>query len=190
VLFRSRLALDELPDDITIDDSDPADDLLLQRTLRAMREQSRPPSVTGRARWLGVAAAVVVLVGAALGGGVVIGHGTAHRPTVALSTVPGTRTIDASNAATGAGFHATIVPKKGWVAIDVHVTGVKAGERCRLIALPSAGAPEIAASWVVSDIGAGPAGTTVHGSAAVAPDALRSLQVVTEDGRTLVTANV
>jgi hypothetical protein len=76
------------------------------------------------------------------------------------------------------------------VRVHVRVTGVKAGEKCQLLVVPrGGGAPVGAGSWVVGPLGERN-GLTLDGAAWVAPADVSAVQVVTIDGRVLVSATV
>jgi anti-sigma factor RsiW len=184
--------LDSVPADLAAVDTSATDDLVLQRTLRAMRSERS----SGRLQRLtSVAASVVGLVVVSAAVGVAVGRGTAPGPgpqavpTATISTPAGVRQLTQVNPATGAGMVATVTPAKGWVRLKVKVTGVAEGERCKLIAVSSRGSREIAGSWVVSATGASE-GTAVDGAAAVPLEDLAALEVVTFDDNRLVSVAV
>jgi anti-sigma factor RsiW len=185
-------ALGEVPPEAFLD-GPPDGDLMLQRTLRQVRaERVR----TTRPRRLALAAGVVALVGAALAGGTLIGRSTAPNvagpaPSVSatVSTPPGTRAVAAKDQRTGASLTGSVIPAAGWVRVHVKVEGVPAGLCCRLVVVPKAGAPVPAGSWLVSPLGE-KQGTTLDGSALVAPGDVASIDVETVDGRKLVSAPV
>lgn len=173
------------------------DDLVLRRTLRAVRAERN----SSRARRLSlVAAGVAVLVAGAVGSGYLAGHRTADqqiaRPTPSVSVSPpattlppGSLTLTGRNQTTQVSATVNVVPVGNWVRLGVKVQGVRAGERCRIIAIPRTGAPEVAGAWVVGSR-ANPAAPPVQGSAAIAPSDLAAVAVETEDGRRLVTVPV
>jgi putative zinc finger protein len=165
-------------------------DLLLQRTLRAVRnEQSR----ASRGRRALVAASVAALLAIAVAGGALLGR-QASTDTVALAPTPTTsatprdvRTLSAADAKTGVRLTATIRPAAGWVRIHADTTGIKAGERCRLVVLDRDGTSVVAGSWIVSPQGAN-SGTSLDGSALVDVADLAAVQIVTFNGEKLVNA--
>ncbi len=186
-----RLALDEVPPEAFMD-GPPADgDLLLQKTLRRARAEAPPQ----RRRGLGpamitVAAAVAIAV--AMGGGILIGRQTAPEEVAGAPTgsVPaGAVQARATDPDTGATMAVTLVPKKGWVTVHADVSGIEAGLDCELRVVPRAGEPVLAGSWRVSETGA-TEGTPLDGSALVDPSAVKAVEVVTTDGRTMVTVPV
>jgi hypothetical protein len=179
-----------VPGDMVSADTLPTDDLVLQRTLRAMRKER----TAGRMQRLtAVAASVVALVAVSAGLGMAVGRGTApeRKPPGAFATTPPAGLVRkaASNATTGASVDASVTPAAGWVRLEVKVAGVAQGERCKLIAVSDSGAREVAGSWVVSEKGA-VEGTAVAGAAAVPLDDLAALEIVTFDGKPLVTVEV
>jgi Putative zinc-finger len=189
-------ALGEVPPEAFLDGPPEGGDLMLQRTLRQVRaERADVVAQTRRPRRLLAAAAVVALVGAALAGGAVLGRGTAPAPqagatpSASASTVAGTRTVSAANPATGASLSGTVIPAPGWVRVHVKVSGVPAGTPCVIQVVPRSGAPIVAGSWLVSAKGARD-GTTLDASALIAPADVASVDIVTTDGRKLVSAKV
>jgi hypothetical protein len=168
------------------------DDLVLRRTLRAVRAER-----TGaRTRRLSlVAAGVAVLVAGSVGAGYLLGDRATTappvaRPTASASATPtlpaGARTLSGTDPATGVTATVNVVPAGNWVRLGVKVKGVAPGERCRIVAIPKNGAPEIAGAWVVS-AKPNPAAPPVQGSAAIAAADLQAVAVETEAGKRLVT---
>jgi hypothetical protein len=82
----------------------------------------------------------------------------------------------------------SLTPAAGWVRVHAAVQGVKQGEKCLLVVKSKQGEPMTAGSWLVSAQGE-KQGTSLDGSALVAPDQVGSVDVVTTDGRTLVAAS-
>jgi len=140
------------------------------------------------------AASVVAVLAAAVAGGVLLGR-QASTGAVALpapdtsATPPGTRTVSAADAKTGARLTATIRPAAGWVRVHADTMGIKAGERCQLVVVDRNGASVVAGSWLVSPQGA-ISGTSVDGSALVPATDVAAVQIVTFDGEKLVNAAV
>jgi predicted anti-sigma-YlaC factor YlaD len=185
--------LGELPPEALLEGPPEDGDLLLQRTLGAVRRE-RVGEVTRR-RWLAGAAASVAAI-ALLGGGVLAGRQSVDLPPVAVPTVtatatsttlPGTFTVDATDATTGAQLSARVVPAAGWVRVNAQVKGIAAGQRCRVVVVAKDGRREVAGSWLVSPAGAAN-GTTLDGSAIVAPDQVASIAVENEEGAQFVSA--
>jgi hypothetical protein len=200
-LVALRESLDEVPPEAFLDGPPEGGDLLLQKTLRRMREEeetapvrtsSRPPSRRGLAL---VAAAVLVV--AALGGGILVGRQTAPSSDVAAplpipappTDVPGTKSVEGRDPTTGVQLAASVSPFSGWVRVNVAVKGVKAGEQCLLQVVTKDGQAVTAGSWKVSEKWESQ-GFSLDGSALVAPDDVKSVDIVTVDGRKLVSAQV
>lgn len=206
-LQQVRDLLDELPPEVLLDGPPSDGDLLLQRTLRQVREEERA-TVTGRGsgvadgrrRWLvalAAAGAAVVLAG----GGILLGQRqpgqvvqagptvttTAPAPTPSLP--PGTRTVSATDPQTGATLAVTIKPAAGWVRLSAKVGGIPEGEECRLIVVGADGVRETAGSWLVSAAGEKD-GTALESFALVAPAEVESVVVENFAGETFVTATV
>jgi Putative zinc-finger len=191
--------LGEVPPEAFLDGPPEGGDLLLQRTLRAVRAERGQPA---RSRRLLVAAGVAALVAASLGGGVLVGRGTAPSsvraggsPSAAVgpsgtvapsgSVAPGTRTFSGRDPHTGAAMTVALTPAAGWVRVHVKVDGVPAGKRCVLQVVPKSGKPVQAGSWLVSAVGE-KQGTTLDGTALVPADQVASIDVATVDGQKLV----
>ena len=174
-------ALGEIPPEAFLEGPPPDGDLLLQRTLHEVRRLGRRE--VWRTRALVAAAAVAVAV-VALGAGAVIGRVTSSEaPAVASASIaPGVRTGAAANAATGVSMNATIRPAAGWVRVSATVTGVPAGEQCRLFVVAADGTREPAGSWLASESGS----TTLDGAALMAPVDVTAVQAETYAGQILV----
>ncbi|WP_328992446.1 zf-HC2 domain-containing protein [Kribbella sp. NBC_01245] len=180
--------LGEVPPEAFLDGPPEGGDLLLQRTLRQVRDESKPTAKP--ARWM-AAAAVAVIAGAALAGGVLIGRQTVDpvaTPPVATETpVPGTRTGNGSG--NGATLAASVKPRAGWVWVDVDIKGMKAGTACELRVTDAAGKSYVAGSWVISPKAAAEGGK-FSGGALVPIGQVKSVEIVTLDGKTVVSAQV
>ncbi|MEV4760708.1 zf-HC2 domain-containing protein [Micromonospora sp. NPDC049559] len=196
-----KAALGEVPAEALLHGPPDADEVLA-RTLRQMRVEA----ATGdrRRRAFVLAAAVAVLAGT-LGAGAVIGARSVPRPApgsdaeagpptapptappvapTARTPAPGTRVGSVVDPVTGARLTVSMTPAAGWVRVNASVTGIPAGENCRLVVVGRDGVHEIAAGWIVADRGEG---TNLDGSAAVAPADVTAVQVRATDGRTYVT---
>jgi hypothetical protein len=197
-LVALRESLDEVPPEAFLDGPPEGGELLLQKTLRRVREEetaapartaSRPASRRGLAL---VAAAVLVV--AALGGGVLVGRQTGSESgPIAIpapaTDVPGTKNVEGRDPTTGVQLAASVSPFAGWVRVNVAVKGVKAGEQCLLQVVTKDGQAVTAGSWKVSEKWESQ-GFSLDGSALVAPDDVKSVDIVTVDGRKLVSAPV
>ncbi|MDQ7805670.1 zf-HC2 domain-containing protein [Amycolatopsis sp. A133] len=193
-LVALRDSLDEVPPEAFLDGPPEAGDLLLQKTLRRVREEEERVAPARRAPRRGLAlVAAAVLVVAALGGGVLVGRQTAsdNGGVVAAppSDVPGTKTVEGRDPTTGVQLAASVSPFQGWVRANVSVKGVRAGEKCLLQVVTKEGQAVTAGSWQVSEKWESQ-GFSLDGSALVAPDDVKSIDIVTVDGRKLVSAPV
>ncbi|MGL5909240.1 MAG: anti-sigma factor family protein [Phycicoccus sp.] len=186
----SQLLL-EVPPEALLDGPPEGGDLLLRRTLDRVGAERERESMWRRTTLGAVAAAAAV---ALVGGGVVAGRLTDEPPAVAAppvtvtptpSTVPGTQVLTASDDVTGAALDAQVVPAKGWVRISVQVSGIPAGQRCRIIVVSRDGSRQEAGSWLVSGA---PEGQTIQGSALVDPAQVAAVVVENLAGQTFVTA--
>ena len=186
-------ALRELPDAMLLDGPPEDADLLLQRTLRQVRQESSAGRQRRLATVTSIAAAAVAL---ALAGGVVLGRGTAPSGPVAQPTASapasmpaGTRVATTTDSATGARITVSVVPAAGWVRLNATVGGIPAGQRCRLEVVGKDGTTVLAGSWLVSAAGAAN-GTPLSGSALIDPADVASVRVTNVDGRQFVSVNV
>ncbi|WP_410665054.1 anti-sigma factor family protein [Amycolatopsis sp. lyj-84] len=189
-----RYHLDEVPPEAFLEGPPDGGDLLLQRTLRQVRDEEGAQERKPR-RLLAVAGAAVLVV-VALGAGVLVGRQTSPEPSTvalpvptAIAQVPGTRDLAATDRDTGTQLAVRVVPAAGWVRLHAKAEGVREGEKCQLVVVTKSGERVNAGSWLVSAKGE-KEGTGIDGSALVAPDDVASVDVVTMDGRNLVSARV
>jgi anti-sigma factor RsiW len=200
-LSELRDELGEVPPEAFLEGPPDGGDLLLQRTLREIRAQEGfQAEPQRRPRLIAVAGAAAVIV-VTLGAGILLGRQSApDAPAQALppasattappsTPVPGTRNIENTDAKTGARLVATVTPAAGWVKVHLAVQGVKQGEKCKLFVVSKNGDRFESGSWIVSEKGEHD-GTGIDGSALVAPNDVASVEVVTLDGRKLVSASV
>ncbi|TCO53148.1 anti-sigma factor family protein [Actinocrispum wychmicini] len=184
-----REALDSVPPEAFIDGPPPDGDLLLQRTLRKVRSAEVAAPVrqsSGGARRLVAVAAAVVIAGGALVGGIFIGQGADGGTQQAAVEGPKFSGIDQ---ATHAKLDVQVQPLKGWVKVAATASGIKAGEPCQLVVTAKDGTQRIAGSWLVSS-NAESDGTKLQGAAMVAPQDVKSVDVITFDNRKLVSVPV
>lgn len=190
-------SLGEVPAEFFLDGPAPDGDLMVQRAIRQVRDE-RHASGTRRRVVLGAAAAAVV--GAMFGGGVLTGRESADvvvappvdAPTPPPSTgepVPGTKRAEYADPATGAAMGVRVIPAAGWVKLDATVTGIAAGERCRVIVVGADGQEEVAGSWLVSEKGEAE-GTALSGFAIVPPEDVTAVRVENLDGEEFVSVAV
>ncbi|MER7248857.1 zf-HC2 domain-containing protein [Kribbella sp. NPDC000426] len=183
--------LGEVPPEAFLEGPPEGGDLLLQRTLREVREAVPEPVVQVPAkrrgsRWLMVAAALVV-VGGALGGGVALGRSTA--PPQATEPAAGYREVTTTDTDSGASMATTVEPRTGWSWVQVQVTGLKAGDQCQLLVTDKAGKTWTAGSWVVSEKAA-KNGSTFGGGVLVPLDQVHSVEIRTLQGKHVITATI
>ncbi|MEV4267248.1 zf-HC2 domain-containing protein [Kribbella sp. NPDC049584] len=183
--------LGEVPPEAFLDGPPEGGDLLLQRTLRAVRESSPEPAVQVPAkrrssRWLMVAAALVAVAGA-LGGGVALGRSTA--PQATTEPAAGYREVKTTDSVTGATMATTVEPRTGWSWVQVQVKGLRAGDQCQLLVTDSSGKTWTAGSWVVSEKAA-KNGSTFGGGVLVPLDKVHSVEIRTLQGKHVVTATI
>ncbi|MGW0391321.1 anti-sigma factor family protein [Streptomyces sp. NPDC003042] len=192
-------ALGEVPREAFLDGPPQGGDLLLQRTLRQARGE-RAAAARRRVALVGLGAAaslaVVFWAGARLGGGDDIGAlPPPPSPTVSAAPpsppVAGTRVASATDRATGARMTVQLTPAAKWVRVRAAVTGVPAGERCRLVVVARDGTRTTAGGWVVGTAEHGEGkGAALDGSAAVDPADVKEVLVENEAGRTFVAVPV
>ncbi|MEU9036056.1 zf-HC2 domain-containing protein [Streptomyces sp. NPDC048352] len=191
--------LGEVPEEAFLDGPPPGGDLLLQRTLRQVRGE-RASAARWRAGVVGLAAAASLAAVFWAGARVGADPGSAGAlpppapPTVSAAPSPpvaGTRVASAADVGTGARMTVQLTPAAGWVRLRAAVTGVPAGERCRLVVVSRDGTRSTAGGWVVgtAEHGEGKA-AALDGSAAVDPSDVREVLVVNETGRTFVSVPV
>lgn len=184
-----RDLLADLPPEAMLDGPPEDGDLLLQRTLRQVRAETR--SYSRRRPLLAAAAAVAAI--ALLGAGILVGQRIAApvvQPTVASTPsastpVPGTRTATSTDPTTGATLDVTVIPAAGWVRVSVRAGGIPAGEECRLVVVAKDRTREPAGTWRVSPAGERD-GTPLAGFALVDPAQVAAVEVENLDGRLFV----
>lgn len=168
---------DEVPPEAFLD-GPPDGDRPLRRALRTIRAAQ---AAERRRRLVGLTVTATVAAVLVLGAGVAIGRATAPPPTVLEEAAGGRVLTGRSGPVT---MTATLTPAAGWVRVAATVGGVEPGTRCRLVVVDRSGRREIAGSWVVPP--GGKAGTTLDGSAAVAPGDVAAVLVEDGAGRRLV----
>lgn len=182
--------LGEVPPEAFLEGPPEGGDLLLQRTLREVRELTpepvqAPAPVKRRSRWLLVAAALVLVAGA-LGGGVALGRSTVPQ---ADEPAAGYKEVTATDANTGTTMATTVEPRAGWSWIRVNIKGLKAGAECQMLVTDRTGKSWVAGSWVVSPKAARD-GSVFGGGVLVPLDQVRSVEIKTIQGQHVVTAKV
>jgi anti-sigma factor RsiW len=181
-----------VPEEMLLDGPPDDADLLLQRTLRQVRRESSGRRYRRLATVTSIAAAAVVL---AIGGGVLVGRGTAPestpvaQPSATLSVPAGAQLGSGTDAATGARMQVAVTPAAGWVRVTATVGGIPAGEKCVLEVVGRDGSTAFAGSWLVSPAGES-GGTTLNGSALIDPAQVQAVRVVNTSGKAFVTVDV
>ncbi|MEU8461007.1 zf-HC2 domain-containing protein [Streptomyces sp. NPDC029003] len=190
--------LGEVPEEAFLDGPPQGGDLLLQRTLRQVRGER----VASARRRVGLAGlAVAASLAAVFWAGAQMGADREHTgalpgpPTpsasAAPSPVPGTKVASATDRGTGARMNVQVTPAAKWVRVHAAVTGIPAGERCRLVVVARDGTRSTAGGWVVGTAEHGEGkGASLDGSAAVDPANVKEVLVENESGRTFVSVPV
>jgi anti-sigma factor RsiW len=182
-------ALREVPEEMLLDGPPDDADLLLQRTLRQVRQESGAKRFRRTAMLVSAAAAVIVV---AIGGGVLVGRSTAPSSPVAeptASVVAGTRTGAAEDPSSGARMSVTVTPAAGWVRVNATVVGIQPGEKCRVEVVAKDGTTVLAGSWLAGSA-AETKPVTLNGSALIDPAQVQAVRVVNTAGRQYVKVNV
>jgi hypothetical protein len=164
------------------------DDLLLRRTLKEVRDDAG----RGRRRqWLGVAAGIIAVAVLSGVGGLAIGRaGDDDTAPPVAAEQPGTHQVTDTDASTGVGMTAKIIPAgTTWTRLNVSVTGVEPGTVCKIVAVGASGERDVAGSWIVGRPRPGTPRRGVDGSTMIAPGDLKRVEIVTGEGKTLVTVN-
>lgn len=164
---------------------------------------AKKPRETGPGRrwWLTAAACALLAAGA----GVVAGGSWERRsgetiaaptPTVTVTATPAPTppppnvvTAANRNEETGAAMQVRLTPAAGWVRVQVTVTGIPAGQRCRIWVVSQDGQRELAGSWLVSPKGA-QEGTTLDGSAIIDPDQVTNIIIENTAGTPYITVPI
>ncbi|MYY07668.1 anti-sigma factor [Streptomyces sp. SID4919] len=192
-LEKMESTLGEVPPEAFLEGPPEGGELLLGRTLRqADTERTR----AGARRRAVVGAVAAVAAAAVLGGGFLFGRGTADhevaepdREAVPTATLPveGTRFASATDPGTGARIAVRMTPAVDWVRVNAAVSGIPAGERCRLVVVAGDGTREIAGSWLVAGA---EKGANLDGSAAVPPEDVKEILVENDKGKQYVSAHI
>ncbi|MCE7001829.1 zf-HC2 domain-containing protein [Kibdelosporangium philippinense] len=181
-----RSVMDSVPPEAFIDGPPPGGDLLLQRTLRRVRAEeghqgAERPSMGRR---LAAVAAAVVIAGGAFAGGLAINGGGSSEPPGLVGVAS-----SATDQASGAKMDVTVESLQGWIKLSAKTAGIKQGEQCQLIVTAKNGTQRVAGSWLVTEKGED-VGTTLQGAALIEPKDVQSVDVITFDGRKLVSVPV
>jgi Putative zinc-finger len=165
----SRLTIDEAEVLATAEPESPKSPAPLERALFDVARERR------RSRLMRVAAvaAALVVAAAAVVSGPLLGDGVDE---------PAPLTAAASDPGTGVHGSAELSGEPWGTRLELSLAGVRPGEHCRLVARAAGGRSEVAATWRAGYLGT----AEVPGAVAIPPERLRSLDVVTADGRVLV----
>ncbi|MFE1199932.1 anti-sigma factor family protein [Streptomyces olivaceoviridis] len=157
---------------------------------RGMLERLLQQAATRRRRTrrlqLAGAGASLVLVAAAAGGTWLAAVGTVG----SVATPPGpsaptfTRTFSGSDPGTGVSASVKVSPSVWGSVLQVSARGAPAGTTCRLQAVGPGGVRADGATWWA---GKYPAGTTIPGTVAMAPEAIQHFEILADNGQKLVT---
>ncbi|MFD8984603.1 zf-HC2 domain-containing protein [Streptomyces sp. NPDC059564] len=191
--------LGEVPEEAFLDGPPQGGDLLLQRTLRQVRGE-RAASARRRVGLAGLAVAAslaaVFWAGAQMGAdqehtGALPGPATPSASAAPSPPVAGTKVASATDQGSGARMNVQVTPAAKWVRVHAAVTGIPAGERCRLVVVSKDGTRSTAGGWVVGTAEHGEGkGASLDGSAAVDPAQVKEVLVENESGRTFVSVPV
>jgi anti-sigma-K factor RskA len=183
-LRQIEAALGVIPPEAFLEGPPPDGEALLRRTLDQVRGERRAQVWWHRSLWA-LAAAVVAV--AAVIGGTLVGRGTAssNPQVVALPTpfvsASGERSGQAGDPRTGVSMSVVVQPAAGWVRVHATVSGVPAGEQCRLFVIARDGSRAPAGSWL-----SGTSPATVDSAALTAPADVVGTQIETYAGEMLV----
>lgn len=163
------------------------DPALLERMLARVAEERRTERERLAAQWrrpLVAAAAVAVAI---LGPWAVVSalrapSGPPDTPGASATTAH--RQVSGSDATTGASIAVSLSPVPWGTRLEMHLDGVRAGERCKLVVVGRTGEREVAASWEANYRGF----ARVDGLVALPTEDIVRVDVVTLAGRRLVSA--
>ena len=169
------LFLDLVPGDevarMGSEDSAP-DPRLVDRVVAAALSERRR---SRRHRWLAAVAAAVVLIAGSAGAGVLLSPSSHTTQTAAA-------TFESTDATTHAWAEVRVQPKQWGAALQIQLTGVSPGERCKLVAVGRDGTTDIAGSWQATYSG----NVNVPGATSLQLSSTAAYDVITFDGRRLV----
>ncbi|CAM4248964.1 zf-HC2 domain-containing protein [Nocardiopsis rhodophaea] len=188
-LREMKETLGDLPPEAMLTGPPEGGDLLLQRTLRSVREER---ASAGRRRRVLVSVAAAAAAAVLVGGGVVAGRSmgldvppqtapSPSAPTEPPDAPEGTVTVSGEDPVTGVNGEMTIEPAKGWVRVNAAISGIPAGEKCRLVVVGKNKEREVAGSWLTSAAGEEEA-TTLDAAALIAPENVEAVEVWNFEG--------
>ena len=149
----------------------PVDDAMLDRLLGAAERERRTET---RRRWL-AGAAVVALLSAGTAGAVAAWNATHGNDWPRYEAQRGQVHLNV-----------TVSDDEGGTKLDMALWGVAPEQRCSVIAVSRSGRTEVAGWWEATYAGT----AKITGSTSIERNDLAELRVVTEDGTTLLTADV
>lgn len=206
---RIRTALDDVPREAFLheleDDLPKPSDLLLQRTLRQIRQESVIPQQRDAAprpraspqvvedlpepqhakprRWPGYLAAAAVAAAVAFGGAAVFMQNQAPGTSVA-STRTGEGTAGTIK------LVAEIAPSsQDRYLVTANIDGLPTAQKCKLVVVGTDGTKTEAFAWTTTDKQR-VEGSKVRGMVSVSPDKVKSISVENAEGKTFVVANL
>ena len=127
-------------------------------------------------RWLVAVAAALVLVVGSVSAGVALSSNPSH------STAASGIAFTATDPTTHAWAHVGVQPKLWGAALTLNLSGVPAGERCRLVAVGRDGTRDVAASWEVTYAGS----ANLTGATSFQLSSTAAYDIVTFDGKRLL----
>jgi hypothetical protein len=165
-----------------------------QPPARSRQHSSRPKRLARAALAL---AASVALIAVGLGVGATAFDDDGKNPTAQHGMLPGAAPgqpgeyFNAKNPTTGVSAN-VLLESKGWgTHLGLDLSGVQGPLTCRLVAVGKDGSEETAGGWTVPPSGYDPAAPlTLHGAVPTPRSEIKSLDVRTDDNRTLVSVPV
>lgn len=174
-------------------DVHPSSELLEVLLARAAEERRSSKRTHRTGRWGGVAgrwaplaaAAVVILVVGALLGWLALPDGESGPKAIPTTSFPSPspERFTATDARTHIWAQLDVTEGSWGTGARVHLEGVPVGTRCRLVAVATGGRRDPMASWMVPGDGYGDFG----GSTMMNRDQIKSFEIVTAEGRPLLT---
>lgn len=160
----------------------------LHAVLREVHAEHRSRQRLSRALVAVAAAAVVVMTGAGVLGGMRIAGDERPGPATTRTAEPGEaegRTLVGTDPVTGVKAWITMRPEDWGTAFTVRLTGVPPGARCRLVAVGRDGRRDIAGGWQVSSTGY-TGDSKFQGSSMIPSNRITSVELRTVEGTRLL----